>query len=219
METLTAFDIVVLLAVALAAIGGLMRGFVGEVASLLAWVAGFAAVRFLHEPVRMLMTPYMGSSASAAILSVATLFLAAFILVRISGDVLSRNARASLIGPVDRLLGFGFGITKGVLASVLLFLLTTLTFEMIDKGKPAPQWLTESRTAPTLAILSKALVDFVEQQRRVDADSAEADPHAGMGLSQRDGDGSGEGGYADEARSALEALLDKQEEREPSTPI
>jgi membrane protein required for colicin V production len=215
MAELTAFDIVAILLVGLASLAGLARGFVGEIVSLLAWVAGIAAVRFGFDLTKPFMMRFTGDEAGAAILSFVSLFLGAFILVRLIGGPVSRGTKGSIIGPVDRLLGLGFGAAKGVLAAALLFLLVNLTFDTIDPGEPSPDWIARARTAPTLAMISQALVDFVEERRRLDAATAkvdpQADPHAGID--------DGDDGYAPGQRSALEKLLDAQEKAEPSTAI
>lgn len=212
MADLTAFDVVVLLAVAIAALAGLARGFVGEIVSLFAWIAGIAAVRLFYTPAKVAATTATGTEAGGAILAFVGLFLVAFIAVRLAGGRLSAGARSSVIGPVDRALGLGFGAVKGVLGAALLFLLLNLVFETIDPGEPPPEWLAGARTAPTLAMVSKAMVDFVEERRRVPHDSAEVvNPHGRAG-----NDGSG---YDDADRSALDKLLDEQEKARPSTPI
>ena len=210
MAELTAFDVVVLLLVALAGLAGLARGLVGEIVSLIAWVAGIAAIRFLHAPAKALAAQWTGTEAGGAILAVVVLFLGAFIAVRVAGGMLSTTTKASVVGPIDRLLGLGFGAAKGVLAAALLFLLANLTFDTIDPGEPSPQWLAKARTAPTLAMASQALVDFVAEQRRVEPDSAAVDA--------ADETPAGDG-YAPGQRSALDKLLDAQEKREPSTAI
>ncbi|WP_439534181.1 CvpA family protein [Polymorphobacter sp.] len=216
MDALTSFDVVVLALVALTGIMGLARGFVGELVSLGAWVAGVLAVRFFHVEAKALAQTMVTDETAAAALALVGLFVGAFLLVRIVGGMVSQTTRASVVGPIDRLLGLGFGLAKGVVAAVLLFLLANMAVEMMGP-QPSPQlWLKEARTAPVLAILSRALVDFVDEQRRVDSDMAEAqDPHAGFGAPARNG---GQG-YDRRQRSALDKLLDEQEKQTPSTPI
>ena len=210
MADLTTFDVVVGIIVVLAALAGLARGFVGEIVSLLAWVAGFFAVRFLYTPGKAIASRLVGTESGGAILALVVIFLTAFILVRVMGGQLSRGTKNSLVGPVDRVLGLGFGAAKGVLAAALLFLMVNLTFETIDPGAPSPDWIASARTAPTLAMVSKQLVDFVEERRRVAPDSADAGKAAGD---------TGDQGYDERERSALDRLLDAQERTSPSTPI
>ena len=211
MAALTAFDIVVGIIVVLAALAGLARGFVGELVSLLAWVAGIVAVRFFYTPVKGFTAKLTGTESGGAILALVAVVLVAFIVVRIIGGKLSAGTKASIIGPIDRVLGLGFGAAKGVLGAALLFLLVNLTFDTVDPGEPSPDWITTARTAPTLAMVSKALVDFVEERRRIAPDTAAADdPHAGVTMPD---------GYAPTERSALDKLLDDQEKTSPATPI
>lgn len=216
MAALTAFDIVVGIIVVLAALAGLARGFVGEVVSLLAWVAGIVAVRFFYAPVKDFAVRLTGTESGGAILTVVAVFLTAFIIVRVIGGKLSNGTKSSIIGPIDRMLGLGFGAVKGVLGAALLFLLVNMAFDTIDPGEPSPDWIATARTAPTLAMVSKALVDFVEEHRRLAPDiAATDDPHAGLGIPPANK----EKGYAPRERSALDKLLDEQEKTSPATPI
>ncbi|MBC7520309.1 MAG: CvpA family protein [Sandarakinorhabdus sp.] len=218
MDQFTAFDIVAMLLVAVAALAGLARGFVGEVVSLLAWAAGILAVRYGFGFAKPYALRVAGDDAGAAILAFVLLFIGAFIAVRVLGGQVSRGAKNSIIGPVDRVLGLGFGAAKGVLAAALLFLVTNLAFDTIDPGEPSPPWITKARTAPTLAMISKVLVDFVEKHQRLDADTAAADPKH-RGVDQAGDDAAGDDGYAPGQRSALDKLLDSQEKSQPSTAI
>ncbi len=67
-------DIVVLLLVGGFGVRGLMKGFVKEVLSLCAVVAGIIAVRFLHAPVTGWFAPYLGSEYVAALLVFVAIF-------------------------------------------------------------------------------------------------------------------------------------------------
>jgi membrane protein required for colicin V production len=224
MAALTVFDVVVILLVGLLAFAGLARGFVGEIVSLLAWVAGIIAVRLFYTPTKAMMTQLTGTEAGGAVAALAALFIGGFLIVRIIGGPLSARTKGSIIGPIDRLLGMGFGAAKGVLAAALLFLGANLVFDTIDPGEPSPPWLAEARTAPTLAMISKALVDFVGEHGRIAPDSASIGPggHGGGSVGEMGNPIGGEqssDGYAPGQREALDKLLDSQEKREPSTPI
>ena len=165
MANLTALDIIVLLLMGLGALAGLARGFVTEVLSLLAWVAGFAAVRFFYTPGKAIALRFTGTEAGAAVLAFAVLFLAGYLVVRALAGGIGSRTRNSLVGPLDRLLGLGFGGLKGLLAASVLYLAGTMVFDVLDPGEPRPAWLVAHRTGPLVETTSKAMVDFVEERR------------------------------------------------------
>ncbi len=163
---LTALDVMLLLSVGAGAAFGLMRGFVIEVFSLAAWIAGIFAVRLFQAPVAALLTGPVGTTGGAAILAVAVVFGTAFIAVRLAGGGLGRRLRGTVLGPVDRVLGLGFGALKGLIAATLAFLLMALVHDTISNAKEArPEWMTKSRSWPLLRASSGALMAFVETRR------------------------------------------------------
>ena len=196
MSALTAFDIVVLLMIGLAAIAGVMRGFVTEILSLIAWVAGVAALRLFYAPGAEVAAGMTGTETGGAILAFVVVFLVAFVGFRLVARALGERTRKSVVGPIDRALGLGFGAIKGLIGASLLFLLINLFFDVTwgrDEAKPA--WLQASRTYPLLKLSSQAIVDWVERRRASDG----ADPD-----SARPSDGSG---YDRSEREDLEELL------------
>ena len=58
---MTGFDIIVLLIVAVASIGGFMRGFVQEVLSLASWLLAILAIRFLHTDLTAILHSFVGT--------------------------------------------------------------------------------------------------------------------------------------------------------------
>mgnify|MGYP006355287065 CR=1 FL=1 len=165
LASLTPFDIVVILLISLGGVAGLLRGFVTEVLSLLAWVAGIVAVRFLYAPTRDFALRYLGNEAGAAILAFVLIFFTAYIGFRFVAQMLGTRTRASIVGPLDRLLGLGFGAFKGLIGAAILFLLLTFGLDLLDKGGPRPAWLQAGRTEPLLNMTSKAMIDFVDKTR------------------------------------------------------
>ena len=96
----------------------------------------------------------------------------------------------------------------------MIWLVLGLGFDTMASGGPRPEWLTASRTAPLLAVTSKAMVDFVEKRRHpadpAAADSA-ADPVAPADPVLPPGHPPihrGTHGYSRDDRTALDKLLD-----------
>jgi membrane protein required for colicin V production len=77
-----------------------------------------------------------------------------------------RTRRSRMLGPVDRVLGGGFGMLKGLLGATLFFLLANLATDMVYGGDAdRPEWMTDSRTYPLLNATGRAVVDWVETRR------------------------------------------------------
>ncbi len=163
---LTALDILVLLTVGLGAAFGFSRGFVSETISLGAWILAIVAVKVAHAPVSALLVAPIGTTSGAAVLAFALIFGLTFLIVKTIGALLGKSTKASLLGPVDRLLGLGFGSLKGLIAATLVFLFVSLVYDTFYGGSgPRPPWMTESRTYPLLRASSASVVDFIEKRR------------------------------------------------------
>lgn len=164
---LTAIDIIVLIAVGGAAVLGVMRGFVTEVLSLMAWLAVVVALRFLHTPLSAALAGAVGTVQGAAVLAFALIAGITFFGGRLVANAIGSRTRSGLLGPVDRALGFGFGALKGLILASLGFLLVTLAVDTVGGG-PAerPGWMTQSRTYPLLNATSASIAEFVDKRRR-----------------------------------------------------
>jgi membrane protein required for colicin V production len=164
---LSALDILVLIAVLGAAGMGLMRGFVSEVLSLFAWVAIVFAIKLFHTPVSSALSAVVGTVSGAAVLAFALIAGITYFGGRMVASAIGDRTRTSVLGPLDRALGFGFGAIKGLILSSLLFLLVVLVTDTVSGG-PAkrPFWLTQSRTYPLLNWTSASIADFVDRRRK-----------------------------------------------------
>lgn len=164
---LTALDILVFLAVGGAAVLGLMRGFVTEVLSLFAWVAIVFALKLFHAPLTQTLTGVVGTTAGAAVLAFAILTGVTYFGGRTIARAIGSRTRDSIVGPVDRALGFGFGALKGLILASLAFLLVVLMTDTV-RGGPAhrPEWLTSARVYPLLNQTSAGIADFVDRRRK-----------------------------------------------------
>jgi membrane protein required for colicin V production len=163
---MTALDIFVILLLGGAALVGFVRGFTHEVLALLAWAAGIAALKLFHTPLQERLVEPVGTDAGASALAFALLFLPAYIAVKLFARAVGGKARRSVLGPVDRLLGGGFGMVKGLAGATLFFLLANLATDMVYGGEAdRPKWMTDSRTYPLLNATGRAVVDWVETRR------------------------------------------------------
>ncbi|HVI99475.1 MAG TPA: CvpA family protein [Sphingomonas sp.] len=163
---LTTLDILVLLIVGGSAVLGFLRGFVTEVLSLFAWVAIVIVLKFFHTPLAAMLAPVVGTVGGAAVLALVLIAGVTWFGGRMVANAIGRRTRTSIIGPVDRALGFGFGALKGLIFASLGFLLAVLVLDTTGGGPTArPNWLTQSRSYPLLNVTSASIADFVDRRR------------------------------------------------------
>lgn len=171
---MTALDIIVLLLIGGGAIFGFLRGFVMETLSLIAWVLAIFAMRLFHEPATQWLTGPVGTQAGAAVLAFALVFGLTFLGGKLLARSLGARTRKSVLGPVDRVLGLGFGALKGLIGATLLFMLASLVYDTIyGVAAERPGWMKSSRSYPLLNASGKAISDFVAERRAQPASEAD----------------------------------------------
>ncbi len=116
-------DYVIIALLVFSSVAGLLRGLLREVISLVTWLAA-VILAWQYSP---LLEPYMGGAlsgegvrpwAARAIIFITVLLIGAAI-----GAIVSRFTRLSIFAGTDRLLGFVFGMARGVVVLGLLAIL------------------------------------------------------------------------------------------------
>ncbi len=163
---MTALDIIVLFLLGFGAVFGFMRGFVQEALSLIAWLLIIAAVRIFHGPATAALSEAVGTESGAAVLAFLAIVIVIFALGKWISSSIGKKSRKSVLGPIDRVLGFGFGMLKGLIFATLIFLLSVMGHETLFGAKePRPEWMTKSRTYPLLNASGDAMSEFVRDRR------------------------------------------------------
>tara|TARA_R110001599_G_scaffold223639_1_gene422813 strand:- start:16075 stop:16599 length:525 start_codon:yes stop_codon:yes gene_type:complete len=160
---MTGLDIFVLILMGGAAVLGFLRGFVQEALSLGAWILVVIGVRTLHAPISDRLIEPVGSESGASVLAFASIAIVTYALGRWIARSIGARSRKSMLGPIDRVLGFGFGMVKGLIGATLLYLMVVLVYDSLYGAEtPRPEWLEESRTYPLLNASGNAMIDFVK---------------------------------------------------------
>ena len=131
---MTGFDYIVLLIVGIAAAGGFMRGFLQEILSLAAWVLAAFAIRFLHTPLTLSLQDFLGDDITTSLLAFTLLLLIPYAAMKVIANNVGTASRGSVLGPVDRVLGFGFGALKGMVIVVIAFSLLVVILSLRPTG-------------------------------------------------------------------------------------
>lgn len=152
---LTLFDAAVLAVILLSALLALLRGFTREMLAILAWIgAAFVAIKafpLLQPSLRAHMSPLW----LADLVLGAGLFVVMLVLLSVLSHGVAERVRGSRVGPLDRSLGFLFGLLRGVVVVVLVY-------AALDRLLPAtqrPDWLHEARLATPLKSGTDYLLD------------------------------------------------------------
>ncbi len=161
---LTALDILTLLLVGAGLVFGFMRGFVFEILSLFAWILAILALRYFHSPAVELLREPVGSG--AWLLALVLVFGTVFLVGKLLSHRLGTRVRQSVVGPVDRLLGAGFGALKGLIGATLIYLAVNFVYDMTwGRAAARPEWIADSQVFPLLHASGETMVDLVEIRR------------------------------------------------------
>lgn len=167
MHGLTALDIIVLIAIFGGAVLGFLRGFVTEIISLFAWVAAILALKLFHAPVAKMLTGIVGNASGASVLAFALVFLIVYAGGKLAAASIGQRMRSSALGPLDRVLGLGFGALKGLIIVTLGYLLINLGYDTLyGATSERPGWMRHSRTHPLLNATGRAIIDWVGNRRK-----------------------------------------------------
>jgi membrane protein required for colicin V production len=89
-----------------------------------------------------------------------------FLVVKLIARRIGNATKKSVVGPVDRVLGGGFGALKGLIAATLIYLAANLFHDTVHgRFAERPEWMRDSRTFPLLYASGNAVVEFVERRR------------------------------------------------------
>ena len=162
---MTGFDYIVFGIVGIAAIGGFQRGFVQEILSLAAWILAIFAIKYLHVPLTAALRDYIGGDIATAVLAFALLLLIPYAAMKVIANNVGAVSRSSMLGPVDRVLGFGFGALKGMLIVVIAFSLLVVGYDTVWSYKGRPNWITTARSYELVDASSRSLVEVLAERR------------------------------------------------------
>jgi len=166
----TAFDYAAGLLLLVSGLFGFARGATHEITTVLALVAAailsVAALRFTGPlALHAIHTPWL-ATAAAVLLT----FILVYAVLRLIGGALTRGVKQTSLSGLDRLLGFGVGLVRALVAMGGFILL-------IDAATPPermPAWITGAKLYPLASAASGALRTFAPQGLKVAHDVAPA---------------------------------------------
>ncbi len=163
MDGFTIIDGVVALVLVISAVLAYSRGFVREIMSILGWIvaaiAAFALAPAAQPLVREIpyLDRYLSDSCELSIVvAFAAVFAVMLLIVSIFTPLLSGAIRDSALGPIDQVLGFVFGVARGVVLIALAF----VVYDRVAAGELIAA-VEDSRTANVFARSEAAIDDQI----------------------------------------------------------
>jgi membrane protein required for colicin V production len=158
-------DIIIAVFVVIAAIAGFVRGLVQEVLSLASWVMAAMALHFMHPTLTEGLKNFYRSEPTVSLFAFALLLLIPYAAMKAIIGTASGASDGAILGPVDRVLGFGFGAIKGALMAVFAFALLVTGFDERWGYKGRPEWITTARTYAAADAFSRQLLPAIAVRR------------------------------------------------------
>lgn len=162
---MTGFDLIILIIIGVAAVGGFMRGLVQEVLSLASWIMAAVALHFMHPVLTDGLRNVYSAEPATPLLAFVLLLLIPYAAMKVIIGTASGASDGAILGPIDRVLGFGFGAIKGVLIAIFAFSLLVIGFDDSWGYKGRPTWITTARTYPAADTFSRDLLPMIAVRR------------------------------------------------------
>ena len=140
-------DIFLLVVMLVSGLLAMIRGFMREILSIMAWGCAAAAAIYAVLKLTPSMMGYFNNNETIAKVATGvgafliTLIVVSVITVRISDKILD-----SRIGALDRTLGFLFGLARGLLIVVVAFVF----FDWLVPAKSQPSWVGTAKSRVVL---------------------------------------------------------------------
>ena len=148
-------DIAILATLLISVVVSILRGFVKEVLSLVAWVAAFWVAATFAAPASGLLEPYIQIPTARVVLAFVAVLLATLIAAGLVNYLIGKLVEGTGLSGTDRLLGAIFGFARGAAVVSIVVLLGGLT------TLPAEPWWREARTIAPFEAVAIHVLDWL----------------------------------------------------------
>ena len=164
-------DLGVIGIVVLSAVFAFARGFVREALSIVAWVGAAAATLYGFNWAYAQIHPHVHDALLSQIIAGFGLFVVSLVILTIATGVIARMVHASGLSPIDRTLGFIFGLARGAFVVCLAYLLLDVFVPQTDR----PDWLSKAKSEPFMLYGSNMLRTVLPESLRLKGTTAAED--------------------------------------------
>lgn len=137
-------DVVLLLVFVGSIVTSFSTGLTREVVGIISLIAALMLAIWFYGPAGAVLLPYVSQPGIAHFCGFLMVFFGVLLLGALAGRLMGRFIKAVGLSFVDRVLGAGFGVVRGLLISVALI----LALMAFTPGKAPPSAVVHSRVAP-----------------------------------------------------------------------
>jgi len=196
---------------------GFIRGFVNEIFTLVGWVGAIILTIYFTPVCRGFARGYFESTTLADVVTAASIFLLSLAIFSIITYFFGESIKQSKLNAIDRSLGFGFGLFRGVLLLGLAYIVISFIWEKDQQ----PKWLAEARSHTVIEGTAEWLKDIVpEDETDKDKTKDETIKDGVKKVGKAAGkavdnavNAAHEKGYDQKARESLEGLFEQNEQQ------
>lgn len=157
-------DLTIIIILLISAALAFFRGAVREVLAVIGWAGASAAAFYGFDYVKPYIEPYIGIPLVVDALTAIGIFVAAMVVISLINGVISTRIKASMLGSLDRSLGFLFGLARGALVVSLAYLVMVVFVPPAEQ----PASIQQARALPLVEFGAVWLVEAVPADKRAD---------------------------------------------------
>ncbi len=155
MENWSSADTIFLVLLCAFGIRGVVKGFMRSLFGVLAVIGGFLLATFLFRESAIQADMIPLSYLSRCSLMFIALFLIGYVIVKIIGAMIHKGAEITMLGGMDRVFGFFFGVVQGIVLLILLVMIGLLS----PSSERFKIWANEGTYAPMITSGSELLAN------------------------------------------------------------
>jgi len=158
MDAITSTDWILLAILLASLVMGAWRGLVYEVMSVIGWLAAFVLAQWFAADVAARLPMQSAGDSLRYAAGFVLVFIASVFVAGLISAMLRKVITVIGLRPVDRLLGAGFGVFRGVILLLALTVVLQLT------SMTQNDWWQQSKGGPVLTALLKGLKPILPER-------------------------------------------------------
>jgi membrane protein required for colicin V production len=144
---ITLLDVALIAIMLVSGLLAMVRGFMREVLSIVAWVLAAAATLYAYAKLLPYAKQYFNNDIVASVAVIGGVFLLTLLVVSVLTVRVSDMVLDSRVGALDRTLGFLFGLGRGLIIVVVAYMF----FDWLVPDRSKPEWVLHAKSKVVLS--------------------------------------------------------------------